>query len=277
MFKRIPLFVILVLGAWVLGLTTPSETPAYDVIEVKDGGTVSGVVKFAGEIPAPEQLNIDKDPEVCGHEPRFSENLTVDKSTKAVANAVVYIQKIDKGKKFPTPSETEAMKGIPPGCGAEEHAHEHAHGEEKQEYTLNQKSCAFIPHVQVIPAGSAVELRNGDPLMHNLHSYSMKNSAWNESIPGDGKPIHKEFPFREAVKVGCDVHKWMSAWIVLQDNPYYYLTGEDGTFKIADIPPGAYKLAVWHEDFKKETLKAQTKDVNIETGKEATVNFELSK
>jgi plastocyanin len=267
MSKRI--FIGMVLGTWVIACACLAQ--AYDVVEVKEGGLISGTVKLSGDIPATEELKIDKDPEVCGkHMPRLSEKIIVDKGTKGVKNAVVYLVGVAKGKAFAGP-RAEAEKHGHGGTG-EVPAELGASGE----YTLDQKECTFIPHVQVIPAGGMVELRNGDPLMHNLHSYSMKNSSFNESIPGDGKPIHKKFDYPEVIKVGCDVHKWMNAWVVVRDNPYYAVTAEDGSFKITDVPPGTYKLSIWHEAASKEDLKKLVKDITVEAKKEIKADFEVA-
>lgn len=257
------------LGMWVIAYACLAQ--AYEVIEVKDGGAISGTVKLSGDIPAPEEINVDKDPEVCAkHLPKVYEKIIVDNSSKGVKNAVVYLTGVDKGKAF-----------VGPRVAAEKHGHggvgevpsEAASG---GEYTLDQKECTFIPHVQIMPAGGTVELRNGDPLMHNLHSYSMKNSSFNESIPGDGKPVHKQFDYPEVIKVGCDVHKWMSAWIVVRDNPYCAVTKEDGSFSITDVPPGTYKLHIWHEAASKGDLKKLTKEVTIEPKKEVKIDFEVA-
>ncbi|MEE9584598.1 MAG: carboxypeptidase regulatory-like domain-containing protein [Candidatus Brocadiales bacterium] len=263
MFKRGSLtFVVMILGVWVLGLvSTPCAQGAYEEIEVTDGGTISGVVSFVGDIPAPEEINVDKDPEVCAvHNPRYYEKLIVDKGSKGIKNAVIYLQKVKKGKKWELADvSSEDRKRMV-----------------EKRFTLGQKECTFIPHVQVIPAGSIVELQNGDPLMHNLHSFSMKNSSFNESIPGGGQPVEKTFEFQEIVKLGCDVHKWMSTWIIVRKSPYFYLTGTDGSYKITNIPPGEYKLRIWHEAFKKKDLKAQKKKVKVEANKETQIDFELS-
>ncbi|MEK7822398.1 MAG: hypothetical protein AAB260_05085, partial [Planctomycetota bacterium] len=81
-------FTGMALGMWVV--TYACLAHAYEVIDVKDGGVISGVVKLSGDAPAPEELLIDKDPEVCGkHLPRLSEKIIVDKGTKGVKNAVV--------------------------------------------------------------------------------------------------------------------------------------------------------------------------------------------
>ncbi|MEE9488728.1 MAG: carboxypeptidase regulatory-like domain-containing protein [Candidatus Brocadiales bacterium] len=263
MLNRVSLaFMAMMLGVWTLGLVSmPSaQGGGYEEIEVTDGGSISGVVKLAGDIPAPEEINIDKDQEVCAvHSPKYYEKLIVDKGSKGIKNAVIYLHKVKKGKKWSEADvSAEDKKRM-----AERH------------FTLGQKECTFSPHVQVIPAGSSVELENGDPLMHNLHSFAMKNSSFNESIPGGGQPVAKEFPFREVVKIGCDVHKWMTSWIVVRDNPYFCQTGADGSYKITNIPPGEYKLRIWHEAFKKGDLKKHKQKVKVEAKKETKLDFEL--
>ncbi|MFQ5956277.1 MAG: hypothetical protein ACE5KK_00705 [Candidatus Brocadiales bacterium] len=175
--------------------------------------------------------------------------LSSDAAAVDVEDAVVYIKGIQRGKAFARSLEA---------------------------HPIDQKDYVFVPHVTVVPVGSMVELRNSDQEMHNLHSYSVKNASFNEGMPSAGEPVQKRFDFVEVVRIGCNIHKEMAAWIVVRDNPYYCLTGEDGDFKIADIPPGIYKLAVWHEDFDREELAALYTDVKVEWGKEFEVDFYLS-
>ncbi|HHT9119440.1 MAG TPA: carboxypeptidase regulatory-like domain-containing protein [Candidatus Hypogeohydataceae bacterium YC41] len=141
---------------------------------------------------------------------------------------------------------------------------------------LDQKGETFVPHVLVVPVGGSVELRNSDSEMHNLHSLSVKNASFNEGIPEGGTAIFKKFDKVEAVRVGCDIHKEMSAWIVVRDNPYYALTDENGHFSIAEIPPGTYQLLLWHEDLDKMERDGFATDVTIDPSATLEVDFYLT-
>lgn len=176
--------------------------------------------------------------------------LLSDTGVSTVKDAVVYIRGIQRGKAF-----SELLKRVP---------------------VIDQRDHVFIPHVTVVPVGHEVELRNADPELHNLHSYSVKNASFNEGIPSEGRPIRKRFDFVEVIRLGCDIHKEMAAWIVVRDNPYYCLTGKDGVFEITDVPPGAYELAVWHEDFDREELAALRTEVEVEANRRSEVDFYLS-
>ena len=214
----------------------------YTEVDVTNGGTIVGTVKLAGDIPAAKMLKTDKDQEACGHGERPSEALIVSKDTKGIKNVVVSIEGIEKGKKFNHPATNPA---------------------------LDQKDCVFIPHLLAVPSGTTVDILNSDNVMHNTHSYAIKNSPFNEGITGGGK-LPKKFEFPEVVPIKCDVHKWMSAFVVVKDNPYFAVTDDNGNFKLDNVPPGAYKLQAWQEKLGKEV-----KDVTVEAGKEAKTDFEL--
>ncbi len=232
---------------WFLGVT-PSAWCEYEVVEVKDGCTVRGKVELVGAIPEPEMLVVDKDRHVCGMETRPSNKLLVDQDTRGIKNAIVYLEGVTKGKKFG----------------------------EKWHFVLDQKECEFVPHVQVIPANSTLEVRNSDPMAHNVHAYSLKNATFNESIPSRGRPITKSFKLRENIKVGCDRHGWMRAWVVVREDPYYCITGADGAFEITGILPGKYKVSVWHESFEAEALASMKKEVSLAPDQETRLSFKLS-
>ena len=220
-----------------------SAMAAYEEGDVSNGGTITGTVKIAGDVPETKMLTVDKDQEACGHDPIASEALLVS-SDKNVKSAVVSITNISKGKKFERPAKNP---------------------------TIDQKGCVFIPHLAMIPPGSTIDLLNSDSVMHNLHSWSIKNTAFNEGVAGGGK-LQKKFEFPETVKMTCDVHKWMTAWLVVQDNPYCAITDENGKFKIEGVPAGTYTVQVWQE-----SLGNVKQEVTVEAGGEAKADFELKK
>ena len=214
---------------------------AYEGGDVSNGGTITGTVKLVGDVPAAKVLKVDKDKTTCGHDDLPSEALMVS-GDSSVQNAVVSITNISKGKKF--------EGGTP---------------------SLDQKGCVFIPHVSMIPQGSSIELLNSDDVMHNLHSWSMKNTAFNEGVAAHGS-ISKTFEFPETVKVTCDVHKWMTSWLIVQENPYYVLTDANGHYKLEGVPAGTYTVQAWQE-----SLGKSSQEVTVTAGGEAKADFGLEK
>ena len=121
-----------------------------------------------------------------------------------------------------------------------------------------QANCQFTNHVMVVPTGSTVEFPNkSDKVMHNLHSYSRANRPFNKGVPFGGV-ITNKFSKPETVKVTCDVHKWMTAYLIVQDDPYYCITDDDGNYKIENVPAGTYKMVAWQEALGKQGSKKKT-------------------
>jgi plastocyanin len=212
-------------------------------VAAKGGGTVCGAVTFAGDPPAQKMKKLDdenatackcKEIEVLG--------LKVDKETKGIADAVVEILE----------------------CGEPAEASE-------TPVEIDQKNCVFIPHVVVIAPGTPVVLKNGDEVLHNVKTTTKLNPPFNEGIPANAK-VTKTFAMAERVKVTCDVHTWMSAWVVVTRNRYTAVTDAKGCFEIKDVPPGKYKVRVWHE-----TLGTQEKEIELADGGKAQAAFELKK
>jgi len=214
----------------------------YEVIDVKDGGTISGEVKFVGTPPLPEKIAVTKDQEVCGKTEKVNEALLVGPN-KGIQNVVVSLSNIQKGKKLP---ETGA--------------------------TLDQKDCRYAPHVVVSPAGAELAILNSDGILHNIHTYSTKNPPFNRAQPKFKKEMKEKFAQPEVVKLTCDAHGWMNGWLVVEDNPYYVLTDANGAFKITDVPPGDYEVKFWHE-----TLGETTQKVSVKPKEETKVSAEMAK
>jgi plastocyanin len=217
-----------------------SGMAAYQAGDVKDGGSISGTVKFKGTAPAPKKLDVNKDKEVCGKTPKTDQSLVVNNGN--LANAVVTITDIQKGKKI-----------------------------ELKKVTLDQNGCEYKPHVLAFPAGSTVEILNPDGILHNVHSYSKVNSPFNQAQPKFKKTLDVKIDKPEAIEVKCDVHGWMHGWLVATENPYFAVTDNSGAFKLTDVPPGNYTVEVWHEKLGKNTQK-----VTVKAKEEAKVNFEIA-
>jgi plastocyanin len=232
------------LGSLVLAISLVAapavSMAAYEGGDVKDGGSVSGTVKFKGTAPAPKKLDVGKDKEVCGKAPKLDQSLIVDNGN--LVNAVVTITDIKKGKKI-----------------------------ELKKVQLDQNGCEYHPHVLAFPAGSTIEVLNPDGILHNVHSYSKVNSPFNQAQPKFKKSLDVKVEKPEVVEVKCDVHGWMHGWLVATENPYFAVTDKSGSFKLDNVPAGSYTVEVWHEKLGKSTQK-----VTVKAKEDAKVNFEIA-
>ena len=201
-------------------------------------GTLKGEVKYTGKIPDPVVHQTGKFKKVCGPEIQ-GESLILE--NQKVKNVVVWLD----GKM------AKKLKNKP------------------GTYSINQKNCTYSPHVLAMPKGSELQILTSDPINHNIHTYSFDNDPINIMfLPGQDYSQEMEEP--EVVKVSCDLHGWMEAYIVVTPNSYFAVTGNDGAFEIKDVPPGKYTLRLWHEELGEEFRK-------IEIGKNVTqVNFNFT-
>lgn len=216
-----------------LGLTTWASATG-----VAAAGTIKGTVRLAGASAPARQLKVTVDHAVCGTV-KDAEDVVVAPGM-GIRNVVVSLTTPPPGAKFaPAP---------PP--------------------QMDQKQCAFVPRVVVVPAGGTVEFLNNDRLLHNLHSASTNNAVFNRTQP-KGRTIPIEFRKPEIIRIDCDLHPWMRAWVVVADHPFYAVTDERGEFVLANVPPGQYTLHVWQE-----SLGTVRNDVSVTDG-EATVIVEM--
>jgi plastocyanin len=229
----------LVLSAAIFALPV-SSMAQYKAGDVKDGGSISGTVKYKGTAPAPKKLEVSKDKEVCGKTPKVDQSLVVNNGN--LANAVVTITDIKSGKKI-----------------------------DAKKVTLDQKNCEYQPHVLAFPAGSTVEILNPDGILHNVHSYSKVNSPFNMAQPKFKKNLDVKIDKPEAIEIKCDVHGWMHGWLVATESPYVAVTDNSGNFKLTDVPPGSYTVEVWHEKLGKNTQK-----VTVKAKEDAKVSFDVA-
>jgi plastocyanin len=136
---------------------------------------------------------------------------------------------------------------------------------------LDQKTCRFVPHVQAVAVGSTLDIVNGDPTLHNVHGYLGQATAFNVALPGKDQRVPRKLARPGIVAVRCDVHAWMSAYVVVADAPFA-VTGEDGSFVVPGVPPGTWTVTAWHEK-----LGERTATVTVGPAGAATVDFSFGK
>jgi len=125
--------------------------------------------------------------------------------------------------------------------------------------TLLQQDTTFVPAAVAIPVGGTVEFPNGDPFFHNVFSYSdVKRFDLGRYPEGESKSV--VFDRAGIVQVFCEVHEHMRGAIVVTENPYHAVVGEDGTFQIPDIPAGRHTLVVWHQEAGRRTVTVNVTD-----------------
>ena len=229
-------------AAAVVLLMLATTARAYEAETVKDGGTISGKVKFDGKPPARKPVEISKDREVCGAVPHYDESLVVD-AGGGIANAVVSIPGVAKGAPL-TPAK---------------------------DVKFDQKNCDYTPHVLAFAAGSTVAIINSDGILHSVRTESKRNPALDMAQPAFKRVMVVPVKYPELIAVSCDAHNWMHGWWFVAGNPYYAVTDAGGNFTIKDIPPGTYTLEVWQEK-----LGTETRKVTIEPGKTVTVDFKMA-
>ncbi len=219
---------------------------AYKVIQMDNGGTISGVVKFEGDVPEKKALEITKDEKVCGADEKFDESLVVGEDN-GLKNTIVYLIDISAGKDFDKNAKPE----------------------------IDQKGCKFTPHVQIVPVGARLTMLNSDKIMHNVHIFSEINKPVNRAQPKARRkmPLKAVQKAEGPVEVKCDVHGWMSAWISYVPHPYFAVTNEKGEFTLEGVPAGTYKLGYWHEAC--GTNSKAPAEVTVEVGTTVTQDFTL--
>jgi len=133
---------------------------------------------------------------------------------------------------------------------------------------VDQAGCTFRPHVVAAQANQIVSFKNSDPVVHNVHSMAKENAPFNVSLSGQGRHAERFFGKPEAVRIKCDLHAWMGGYVVVHDNPFQAVTGEDGAFVLSGLPTGTYEIEAWHE-----TLGTARQKVTLADGERKTIDF----
>jgi hypothetical protein len=224
-------------------LARGAQAASYQVVTVSDGGSIEGVVKLSGPAPAIPEIKTTKNQDYCGKQ--IVNPLYVVGKDGGLQNVEVFLKGVEKGKANPG-----------------------------GEIVLDNHKCMFDPRVQGATVGQKIKIASLDPIIHNTHPQVASTNAtlYNIALPYKGFSVEKPLPsIPELIRVKCDVHEWMRAWIWIFDHPYYATTDAEGHFKITDVPPGSYTLVAWHE-----VMGEQEQPVSVSAGKATTVDFSFT-
>lgn len=186
-------------------------------------GTIKGKFKIVGSAPPQgPPLAIAKQNADCSKHAVFDESLVV--KAEALQGGVIFARtpKLEVAPDAQTPSGN---------------------------VVLDNKACRFEPHVIFVQAGQKIAVKNSDPFGHNTKTESVANPQQNFSLPANAV-IDYTFEKEEQlpVKVGCSIHPWMGAWVVVRSNPFAAVSGTDGEFTIAKLPAGRdIEFQLWQE------------------------------
>jgi plastocyanin len=135
--------------------------------------------------------------------------------------------------------------------------------------SIDQRGCTYHPRVQGARVGQTLEVKNSDPTLHNIHSMTTKNNAFNTGQPTAGMVFKTQLKSEEVMlHVKCDVHPWMTGYIGVVNHPYYAVSDPTGTFRIAGVPAGKQTIVVWHEQY-----GPLTQTVDVKSGATTVANF----
>jgi plastocyanin len=134
---------------------------------------------------------------------------------------------------------------------------------------MDQRNETFVPHVLAITTGTTVDFPNSDKFYHNVFSLSKTRPFdLGRYAAGNSRPIR--FDRAGIIRVFCDIHSHMNAFILVFSHPFFSLTDIDGRFRIDNVPPGTYNLVAWNEG-----VSSEPKAVTVPDGGEAELDFML--
>jgi len=262
---------VIMMLAVTVGLVLSAPAWAYEEVTVSDGGTISGKVTITGGKPTAKGFNLITfpDPVYCGRISTGTGWRVLDEFTIApdggLKDVVVFLAEVRRGKPFAF---------APPAIEA--------------------RDCRFLPFVTVVKDRNDVVVINMDPVMHDIQAYETSHLGprvlFNTPLPMNphhrrnvgahshehlaGEPMTQQIRLTKGRRIfvmQCGFHAYMESWGLAIDNPYYAVTGADGTFSIPDVPPGQYTLTAWHPQV--QTMQEQT--IVVQAKSAATAVFEL--
>ena len=204
------------------------------------GGTISGKVTYEGTPAKMKPIDMSKEPSCAKmYATSLLNETVVTGSGSSLENVVVYIS-------------AGAPDEAAPATAA----------------VLTQKGCHYIPHMLAFQVNQELKIQNEDQTSHNIHPLPKLNREWNKSQPPGTPAISEKYDKAEFIPVKCNVHPWMHGTFAVLKNSHYAVTGDGGSFTLANLPPGKYTVSAYHESY-----GDQSQEVTITGSETKTVNF----
>jgi plastocyanin len=212
-------------------------------IDSATGATISGRVHLAGKAPEMPVLDMSANPacERLNKKPRRAEQVVVN-ANGTLRNTFVWIKTGLPQARWSPPADVAKM---------------------------DQVGCVYEPHVLGLMVGQTLEVSNSDTVNHNVHAESSVNAGWSVTEAPRAEKKIKRFEKEEVMfAVSCGVHPWMRSYLGVSSHPFFFVTGDDGTFTLKGVPPGTYTVEAVHERYGKMETKVtvaarEAKDIDF--------------
>lgn len=249
--QRLGQAVVLALTCSALGACVPAGMPgvppggaAYEGDPSLRGVAITGTVTFTGPVLRPDPIPVYRDSEFCGEE-MPNEMLMVEGKTLSVEGVVVSLEGITKGKPLP----------------------------QDQTRVIESRGCRFVPRASATVVGSLLAIQSVDPIMHNTHlrmDSRFGDTVINVVQPAGARGIQRRLTTTGLMDVRCDIHPFMRAFIHVFDHPYFSVTDASGRYELTQVPPGKYKLKMWHEK-----LGVREREITVPAQGPVTLDLEI--
>jgi len=193
------------------------------------GGSVNGVIAFTGTAPANPTIDMSEEAACKGKYATTPTDPVVMVTSGKLANVIVYVKSgLPAGQSFPVPSAPAV---------------------------IDQQGCLYHPRALAVMVGQKLQIKNSDPVLHNIKAVPTKNRGFNISQPKAGMTTERSFTTEEiTVPLACNVHGWMHANLAVLSHPFFATTGPDGSFTITGLPAGTYEIEARHEKLGTKTM-----------------------
>ncbi|MFL5574827.1 MAG: carboxypeptidase regulatory-like domain-containing protein [Gemmatimonadaceae bacterium] len=208
-------------------------------------GSVTGTIHFAGTPAANQPIDMSEE-ETC--QAKYA-------GGPAPADSVYVVNNGGLGNTF-----VYVKSGLPAGA---------TYAPPATPVVIDQRGCLYHPRIFGMQVGQKLEIKNSDPVLHNIKAVPSTNRGFNISQPSAGMTTTRTFSKPEVmVPLQCNVHGWMHADVGVLPHPFFATSTSDGHYTIKGLPPGTYVIEAWHEK-----LGPQTATVTVGAGEAKTVDF----